>query len=445
VSQLLENLRINCQKIALTLNIKKYDIFGVIKEENSASSKDAKPFSLNSSNKSSVTLRVWNELDQVGITSTSNLTEEGLKIAFEMAFSSAKFFDVETKIDFSSNCQSNLSIRYNNPEQNFSSIQELAYAAVECEKIILANKSIKNLPYNKISQTFYERFYFNSINAFRYQNINTAFCYFYPLSHEENKIPRQFGEIKIANSFSNLNYFLCAEESLKKTLNHLNYEKIVSGKYAVVFSPEAFLDITNAFSNFYNAQNILDKKSLLNKDSLSNKIANPLLNIIDLPYHKDNFNKCYFDEEGTPTADLSIIENGILKNLIHTSHTAKIYDCKPTGHTSLGAKLTAHSYFLRIFKNPLVEVQKPELKSYVYVENVKALHAGINALQGSFSLPFDGYFVNNNVRKSIESATVAGDFLDLLNDIIYIDSDEIVTPSGISSEIWVKELSITGG
>jgi PmbA protein len=68
----------------------------------------------------------------------------------------------------------------------------------------------------------------------------------------------------------------------------------------------------------------------------------------------------------------------------------------------------------------------------------------VNALQGSFSLPFDGWLVNKDQRISIDSATVAGDFLELLNSIIFVESEPEVTPRGVCPRIWVKELSVTG-
>jgi PmbA protein len=39
---------------------------------------------------------------------------------------------------------------------------------------------------------------------------------------------------------------------------------------------------------------------------------------------------------------------------------------------------------------------------------------------------------------------VAGDFLELLNSIIFVESEPEVTPRGVCPRIWVKELSVTG-
>jgi PmbA protein len=80
----------------------------------------------------------------------------------------------------------------------------------------------------------------------------------------------------------------------------------------------------------------------------------------------------------------------------------------------------------------------------VLIDDLQALHAGVNALQGSFSLPFDGWLVNQGQRVSIESATVAGDFREVLKAILYIEPEVEITPGGLCPRIWVDELSITG-
>ena len=45
---------------------------------------------------------------------------------------------------------------------------------------------------------------------------------------------------------------------------------------------------------------------------------------------------------------------------------------------------------------------------------------------------------------SIEAATVAGDILKVLNSIVKIENEQIVTHQGISPHVWVENISITG-
>jgi PmbA protein len=52
--------------------------------------------------------------------------------------------------------------------------------------------------------------------------------------------------------------------------------------------------------------------------------------------------------------------------------------------------------------------------------------------------------INKGEKTSIEAATVAGDFLELLKSIIFVEKEPQITPGGVCPRIWVKELSITG-
>ena len=81
---------------------------------------------------------------------------------------------------------------------------------------------------------------------------------------------------------------------------------------------------------------------------------------------------------------------------------------------------------------------------FVYIEELNAIHAGVKASQGSFSLPFDGWLYKDGKKCSIESATVAGDIKFLLKNIINIEDEQELTTSGIAPHVWINKLSITG-
>jgi PmbA protein len=121
-------------------------------------------------------------------------------------------------------------------------------------------------------------------------------------------------------------------------------------------------------------------------------------------------------------------------------------NAQPTGHANIGAKVTVSPHFYHVFAGETAPqtYSLQEAENVVFVDELHALHAGVNALQGSFSLPFDGWLVNQGQFTSIESATVAGDFLDLLKSIIYVEGETELRPKGVCPRIWVDELSITG-
>ena len=238
----------------------------------------------------------------------------------------------------------------------------------------------------------------------------------------------------------------CLQETAEKTISHLNYDKIATGQYRVVFSPEAFLSLLGAFSNLFNAQSILDKRSLSTPESLGTPLASPLLSVYDDALHPDRITKITFDDEGTPTRRVPLIETGVLAGFLHSSGTAKRLKAQPTGHANIGAKVTVSPHFYHVLPGPEANgsYRLDDAENVVFIDELQALHAGVKALQGAFSLPFDGWMVNKGEWVSIEAATVAGDFRDLLQSILYMEPEAKLTPSGICPRVWVDNLSITG-
>jgi PmbA protein len=171
-----------------------------------------------------------------------------------------------------------------------------------------------------------------------------------------------------------------------------------------------------------------------------------LLSVCDDALHPDNVTSTTFDGEGTPTRRVELITEGVLSGFLHSAGTAKRLQQKPTGNANIGAKVTVGSNFYHVFQGAKSEQTYclDDAENVVLIDNVKALHAGVNSLQGSFSLPFDGWLVNQGELKSIESATVAGDFLDLLKSILFVEEETELTPGGVCPRVWVEELSITG-
>ena len=157
-----------------------------------------------------------------------------------------------------------------------------------------------------------------------------------------------------------------------------------------------------------------------------------------------------FDGEGTPTRSLPLIGNGELQNFLHSEATARHFGVTPTGHAGMGAKVSVGPDWFEISRTPNTSTDADHLDhtttsdTFVLVESLNALHAGVKASQGAFSLPFDGWLVNHGERTSIEAATIAGDIRDVLNAIVQIEHTPIVTHEGVCPHIWVDGLAITG-
>lgn len=440
----------SAQESAEKLGIKKYDIFGSSVDETSVQIYEGEPKQVKASQRSGVTVRVWNEDNTMGVTSTTDVDPEGVELALKTAYE-ASFFGVKEHVpDFSPEATATLATTEpfrKNRKSPQAPADRLLSELIGAEKELLgASEAIASVPYNGLAQEDIDRFYLNSDGAARAEGNSYSSIFLYSKTEQPGKKPRGAGAFRISHSLDNLDVKGCLQEAAEKTISHLNYEKVKSGKYLVVFSAEAFISLLNAFSNIFNAQNILDKQSLSTPESLGTQIASPLLSLCDDALHPDNVAAIAFDGEGTPTRRVPIITEGILTSFLHSAGTAKRLNAQPTGHANIGAKVTVSPNFYHVFPGVTAEQEYnlAEAKNVIFIDELQALHAGVQPLQGSFSLPFDGWLMDAGQKTSVDSATVAGDILELLKSIVFVEKEPQVTPSGVCPRIWVEGLSITG-
>jgi PmbA protein len=182
-------------------------------------------------------------------------------------------------------------------------------------------------------------------------------------------------------------------------------------------------------------------------------VAVPFLSIHDNGLHPGNIGASTFDGEGTPTKRLALVDDGILRNFLHSEATARAFGVSPTGHAGLGAKVSVGPDWFEIGPAEGAEggasgldhlAGGGEPRGLVLIDSLSALHAGVKASQGSFSLPFDGWLIQGGEQRSIEAATVAGDIRQVLQGIVGFEGEAKVTPGGLCPHVWVEGLSITG-
>ena len=445
-NQLLDRIRY----LSKSYNIKKWDIGLSTSKDVSVQVDNGNAKQSKGAQRSSITIRIWNNNGQIGITSTTDISDDGLRKSIELALQASKFGNKNDIPDFSPKCHSPLP-EIDNPIKQGLGILKLFDLLKEAEsKLINSYPAITSVPYNGIGENSYQRIYINSDGALRNLERTQASIYLYSLSEEVGKKPRSSGSIKIGYGVNDLDIEDCINEAANKTISHLNYKPITTGKYLVCFSPEAFLDLISAFSNIFNARQILDGISLSSKESIGKSIAVPYFSLFDNALHPSNIGASSFDGEGTPTSNIRLVNGGILENLLHSEATARAFGVEPTGHAGMGAKVSVGPDWFVINRTDGYQLDSVNLNyettkdQFVLIESLNALHAGVKASQGSFSLPFDGWLVKNREKVSIEAATVAGDIRTVLNSIVFIEKELKETHQGVSPHIWVEDLSITG-
>jgi PmbA protein len=445
-----DQLRTDLERLAASNGIQRWDLGASCSTDISVQVDRGEPKQLKGAQRSAITVRVWNQDGLVGVTSTSDLSQAGLERALTGAQEASAFGNANETPAFSPLATAPLP-ELHQPIHQPQGILKLLGTLKEAETDLLGrHQAISTVPYNGLAERSSERIYLNSDGACRQQRLSTASLYLYARAEETGRKPRSAGAVRLAYGAQELDVAGCIEEAAERTISHLDYAPIETGHYACVFSPEAFLDLIGAFSSLFNARAVLDGVSLSNRESLGTPLAVPFLDIHDNGLHPANIGASAFDGEGTPTKKLALLEGGVLKHFLHSEATARAFGVAPTGHAGMGAKVSVGPDWFEIGPTPGSTGGQAGLNRFqadqpiVWIDSLSALHAGVKASQGSFSLPFDGWLIKDGERRSIEAATVAGDIRQVLQTIVGFEGAAKVTPDGLSPMVWVEGLSVTG-
>ena len=445
-----EALRHSLEQIAAANGISRWDLGAACSTDLSVQVDRGEAKQMKGAQRSSITVRVWNDQGLVGVTSTSDLSAAGLERALSGAKEASAFGNADDIPAFSPLATAPLA-QLDQPIHAPQGILRLLDTLKGAEQDLLSrHEAISTVPYNGLAERSSERIYLNSDGACRQQKLSTASLYLYARAEESGRKPRSAGAVRLAYGAGDLDIAGCINEAAERTISHLNYAPISTGHYTCVFSPEAFLDLIGAFSNLFNARSVLDGVSLSNRESIGETLAVPFLDLHDNGLHPANIGASAFDGEGTPTKRLALLEGGVLRNFLHSEATARAFGVAPTGHAGLGAKVSVGPDWFEIGPTPGSGGGQAGLDRFnagqpiVWIDSLSALHAGVKASQGSFSLPFDGWLIQNGEPRSIEAATVAGDIRQVLKAIVGFEGEAKVTPDGLCPMVWVEGLSITG-
>ena len=455
-------LRDQLSTLAAKAGIQQWDLGAACSTDSSVQVDRGEAKQLKGAQRSSITVRVWNDDNRIGITSTSDLSEAGLARALEGAKAASAFGNPEETPAFSPLAKAPLATLDQPLRQPVGILSLLATLQAAEADLLGRHPAIGTVPYNGLAERSSERLYLNSDGACRQQQLTTASLYLYARAEEAGRKPRSSGAVRLGYGASDLDVAGCVAEAAERTIAHLDYAPISTGQYTCVFSPEAFLDLIGAFSSLFNARAVLDGISLSSRDSLGMPLAVPFLSIHDNGLHPANVGASAFDGEGTPTRPLTLVEGGVLHHFLHSEATARAFGVAPTGHAGMGAKVSVGPDWFEVGATPGAVGGASGLNRFargaagqdraegttgaglVVIDSLSALHAGVKASQGSFSLPFDGWWIRDGEQRSIEAATVAGDIRSLLRSLVGFEGQAKVTPDGLCPWVWVDSLAITG-
>lgn len=243
-----------------------------------------------------------------------------------------------------------------------------------------------------------------------------------------------------------------ARQAAEGAVSRLGAGSYASGNFRVVLDARVVAELLDAFMPAFFAGNINSRMSVL-AGRLGQQLTGENISILEDPYMYGGFCTRNFDDEGVPTLRKAIVDKGKLNCWLHNRASAREMGSASGGN---GFKTKFNEAVSTGYTNVYIpggEYTRDELISMMdnglLITGVSGVFAGARSNSGDFSLISTGYRVENGQRgKAVNQITIAGNFFDMLKEVLAIGSDEywMIAPNGNvrTPSLYVKSLAISG-
>ena len=169
------------------------------------------------------------------------------------------------------------------------------------------------------------------------------------------------------------------------------------------------------------------KKTSNFSDLIGQKVASDLCTVIDDGTIKDRRGSLSIDDEGTPTAKNTLIENGILKGYMQDLMNAKLMDVKPTGngrresYAHLPMPRMTNTYMLGGTSEAGEIIES--VKDGIYAVNFSGGQVDITSGQFVFTASEAYKIESGKVTNAIKGMTLIGNGPDVLKKVSMVAND----------------------
>lgn len=277
---------------------------------------------------------------------------------------------------------------------------------------------------------------------------NILTSYVVPVVQDESGKNDGVGYI-VASSIDEVNPKIMAAEGVEEALSKLGGKSIQSGNYKIIIYNEAMVQLLETFAQTFSGDAAQKGLSLL-KGKEGEMVASQIVTIIDDPLMDGGLSSAPFDDEGVATFTKALISKGKLVTLLHNLKTANKQGVRTTGNgfkASYASSVGVSESNLYLEKGKMsFDSLMQEIGEGVIITDLAGLHSGANTVSGDFSLAAKGFYVEDGKKSfPVEQITMAGNYFDLLKNIVVIGDDLKFPMSNVGSpSVIVKGLSIAG-
>src|SRR5439155_3306878 len=214
----------------------------------------------------------------------------------------------------------------------------------------------------------------------------------------------------------------------------------------IVFDPLTARSLLNHIFEGVSGGAIYRRSSFL-VDQIGQVVAAPEVTVVDDARLPAGLGSSPFDDEGVPTQTTPIIENGVLRNYLHSTYTARKLGSKPTGNGSRAGSgvvtVGPTNFYLQGGSTHSPEDIVRSVKSGLYV--VELIGFGVNTVSGDYSRGAVGLWIENGkLTYPVQEVTIASNLRDMLKNIEMMGTDVTFMGSIAAPTLKISNMVISG-
>jgi PmbA protein len=227
-----------------------------------------------------------------------------------------------------------------------------------------------------------------------------------------------------------------AQHAVGRATSRLGAKKIKTQKIPVLFSSRVANSLLSNFISAISGSNLYRKNSFL-LDSIGKQIFPKGFHIYEQPYLLGALGSSPFDGEGVTTRNNVFIEDGILRQYVLSSYSAR-----RLGLTSTANSGGVHNLTIDATAGNLQDLLQKMGKGLLVTE---LMGQGVNGLTGDYSRGAAGFWVENGtIQYPVEEITIASNLREMFKAIIAVGNDINPNISTRCGSVLIEQMMVAG-
>jgi PmbA protein len=234
-------------------------------------------------------------------------------------------------------------------------------------------------------------------------------------------------------------------KAAERTLRRLGARQVPTAEVPVVFDPETAAEILGTVFGALSGYAVFRNATFL-KDRIGQRVASPLLTLVDEGRRPRGFGSRPFDGEGQRTRRNVPLEKGVLRHFLCDSYSARKIGARSTGSARRGIGGGPSVGAGNLYFEPGTATPDEILGSVdrgLYVTDL--IGFGIDLVSGDYSQGAVGHWIEKGrLVHPVHEVTIAGNLKQMLLDVDAVGTDLEWRGSSASPTLRIKRMTVSG-